>query len=106
MMRKRDMMSKEAFTKLDLKKDLKYLYSPSAQQVAVVEVPPMNFLMLDGIGDPNTAQTYQEAVEALYAVSYAAKFIVKKLAGIDYAVMPLEGFWWSDERGREAPRSQ
>jgi len=36
-------------TKLDLRKDLKYLYSPSAKKPEVVEVPELNFLMLDGV---------------------------------------------------------
>ena len=47
---------------------------------------------------PNTAQEYKDAVEALYAVSYALKFMVKKgESGIDYGVMPLEGLWWADD---------
>lgn len=84
--------------KIDLKKDLKHLYSPSAKEVSVVDVPPMNFLMVDGSGDPNTSQEYAEAIEALYALAYALKFKVKKSKGaIDYAVMPLEGLWWTDD---------
>ncbi|MCB0061462.1 MAG: hypothetical protein KDE19_05090, partial [Caldilineaceae bacterium] len=51
--------------------------------------------MVDGAGDPNTAQAYKDAVEALYAISYALKFMIKKDAqSIDDSVMPLEGFWW------------
>ena len=84
--------------KIDFKKELKHLYRPSAKEIAVVEVPPMNFLMIDGSGDPNTAQEYQDALETLYAVSYALKFMVKKSeAAIDYVVMPLEGLWWTDD---------
>ncbi len=84
--------------KVDLRKQLKHLYNPSAKKVSVVDVPPMNFLMVDGEGDPNTAQEYQEAVEALYAVSFALKFMLKKgEAAIDYGVMPLEGLWWTDD---------
>lgn len=90
-------------TKLDLKKDLKHLYQPSAQKVVVVEIPDMNFLMIDGTGDPNTAQQYKDAVEALYSVAYTAKFMLKKEVGIDYAVMPLEGLWWADN-GRDTPK--
>jgi hypothetical protein len=84
--------------KIDLKKELKHLYKPSAKEVVVVDVPPMSFLMIDGSGDPNTAQEYQDAVETLYAVAYALKFAVKKgEEAIDYAVMPLEGLWWTDD---------
>jgi hypothetical protein len=84
--------------KIDLKKDLKHLYQPSARDVVLVDVPAFRFLMIDGAGDPNTSPLYAQAVEALFSVSYTAKFIVKKgPAGIDYAVMPLEGLWWSDD---------
>ena len=57
----------------------------------------MNFLMVDGSGDPNKSPEFQEAVEALYGVSYTLKFSVKKSGGPDYAVMPLEGLWWMDD---------
>lgn len=84
--------------KIDLKKELKQLYQPSAKEVVQVDVPTFQFLMIDGEGDPNTSPAYAEAVEALFSVSYTAKFMVKKGAqGIDYAVMPLEGLWWSDD---------
>lgn len=99
------MSIKSEQTKLDLKTDLKPFYTPSAREVSVVEVPAMNFLMLDGKGDPNTAQEYQDAIEALYTVAYTTKFLFKKKAAIDYPVMPLEGLWWTDvEGGRDAPR--
>jgi hypothetical protein len=83
---------------IDLKKALKHLYQPSARDVVRVDVPTFRFLMIDGAGDPNTSPHYARAVEALFSVSYAAKFMVKKgPAGVDYAVMPLEGLWWSDD---------
>ncbi len=82
--------------KIDLKKNLRRLYQPSAKEVVPVEVPAMNFLMVDGQGDPNTSPSYREAVEALFAVSYAVKFKVKKTLAIDYGVLPLEGLWWAD----------
>ncbi len=84
--------------KIDFKKELKHLYRPSAKEVVEVDVPAMNYLMVDGEGDPNTAQTYSDAVEALFSVSYAVKFMVKQgESAIDYAVMPLEGLWWADD---------
>lgn len=85
-------------SKIDFKKELKHLYKPSHKEVVSVEVPEMNFLMIDGAGDPNTSQEYQDAVEALYAVSYALKFIIKKgPTAVDYGVLPLEGLWWTDD---------
>ncbi len=84
--------------KLDFKQQFKQFYSPSAKQCAIVDLPTMNFLMLDGAGDPNHAPAFQTAVETLYAVAYTLKFMRKKGAdGIDYGVMPLEGLWWSEE---------
>jgi len=83
--------------KVDLKKELKHLYQPSAKEVVGVDVPAMQFLMIDGEGDPNTAPAYARAVEALFAVSYTAKFMLKKGQAVDYAVMPLEGLWWADD---------
>ena len=85
-------------SKVDLRKELKHLYNPSAREVSVVDVPQMYFLMIDGQGDPNTSDEYAEALEALYTVSYAIKFRVKRSErGVDYAVMPLEGLWWTDD---------
>lgn len=85
-------------TKIDFKKELKPLYQASAKQVVEVEVPPFNYLMVDGVGDPNTAPAYAQAVEALFSVAYTAKFMLKKsVPSVDYAVMPLEGLWWMDD---------
>lgn len=82
-------------TKIDLKKEFKQLYNPSAKEVSVVDVPAMNFLMIDGEGAPSSQQ-YMQSIEALFTVSYTLKFMVKKAQGVDYAVMPLEGLWWMD----------
>lgn len=83
--------------KVDFKKELKHLYKPSAREVVQVDVPTLQFLMIDGQGDPNGSQTYADAVEALFSVSYTAKFMLKKAQAVDYVVMPLEGLWWSDD---------
>lgn len=84
--------------KIDLRKALKHLYQPRAGEVVEVEVPPMNFLMIDGHGDPNTSKEYSGAVEALFSLSYTLKFMLKKGApAVDYAVMPLEGLWWAED---------
>lgn len=83
--------------KIDLKKELKEFYHASAKEVKVVDVPAFSYLMIDGQGDPNTSPEYAQAVETLFTISYAAKFQMKKDAGIDYVVMPLEGLWWADD---------
>ena len=84
--------------KRDYRKELTELYKPKTGVVVEVDVPEMNFLMADGEGDPNNSKSFSEVTEALYAVSYALKFMVKKGdLQIDYGVMPLEGLWWSDD---------
>ncbi len=47
-------------TRLDLKASLAYLYKPSAKQFSLVEAPPLHYLMIDGEGDPNTAQAFKD----------------------------------------------
>jgi hypothetical protein len=86
---------------IDLRKQFKHLYQPSAKQFSIVDVPPLNFLMIDGTGNPNTSQDYHDALEALYGLSYTLKFGVKlgKYGSkkYDYPVMALEGLWWMDD---------
>ena len=83
--------------KIDFKKELKRLYNPSKKECTIVEVTPMQFLMIDGHGDPNTAQEYRDAVEALFGVAYKLKFMSKKQMDKDYVVPPLEGLWWAED---------
>lgn len=84
--------------KLDLKKDLKELYTASAKAPALVDAPPLSFLMVDGSGDPGTAPEFQAGIESLYGLAYTLKFLLKKRGGSpEYAVMPLQGLWWADD---------
>jgi hypothetical protein len=84
--------------KIDFKKELGHLYKPSSKEVSIVDVAPMNFLMIDGRGDPDKAIAFKNAIEALFMVSHILKIAIKRSgAGIDYGVMPLEGLWWSNE---------
>lgn len=83
--------------KYDVKRALKTLYSPSAKEFEVVDVPPMRYLAVEGHGDPNTAPEYAHAVEALYGVAYTLKFRSKNELGRDLAVAPLEGLWRADD---------
>jgi hypothetical protein len=82
--------------KVDLRKKLAALYKASAREPALVEVPAIDFLMIDGRGDPDTTPEFQQAIEALYGLSYTLKFGLKKSAGLDWRVMGLEGLWWAE----------
>lgn len=81
-------------TKTDYKKELKQFYKPKAKP-EIIEVPTMQYLMIDGEGGV-AGETFQQAIEALFAVSYKIKFISKKELDNDYTVMPLEGLWWAN----------
>jgi hypothetical protein len=84
--------------KIDYKKELSTLYKASAKAPHVVDVHEMNFLSVDGQGDPNSSQDFQDAIEALYSLSYTLKFAIKKgPSGVDYGVPPLEALWWADD---------
>ena len=84
--------------KIDLKAELKALYSAPSGKPVIVDVPTMNFLMVDGAGDPNTAPAYVAAIEGLYGVSYTLKFTLKRgPKAVDYSVMPLEALWWAED---------
>ena len=63
----------------------------------LVNVPALLFLAVDGHGDPNTNPTYADAAQALYSMSYAAKFAIRKASGQNAKVSPLEGLWWADD---------
>ncbi|MFX1451511.1 MAG: GyrI-like domain-containing protein [Promethearchaeota archaeon] len=82
-------------TKVDFKKSMKKFYNPSAKEVVIVDIPEMQFLMIDGIGSPGDSQEYLDSIAALYPVAFKTKFL-SKAKGRDYVVPPLEGLWWAD----------
>ena len=88
---------------IDLKKQLKYLYQPSAKKPEILKVPKLQFAMIDGAiekgKEPGNSPGFQEATQALYGVSYKLKFMLKKRKTnpIDYPIMALEGLWWVED---------
>jgi len=74
--------------------DLLYRATKTPQ---LVQVPRLKFLCVDGHGDPNTSPAYVNTVQALYSVSYAAKFAVQKAGGTAVKVSALEGLWWAED---------
>ena len=85
---------------LDLKKDLKRFYLPSARKPEIIEVPRFQFAMIDGAiekgSEPGKSPAFAEATQALYSIAYTLKFMLKKRKtnALDYPVMALEGLWW------------
>ena len=86
-------MTGDASTKTDLRREVG-TYAARRGVFSVVEVPPLQYLAVDGRGDPDTAQAYPDALAALYPVAYRVKFSSRE-HGRDYTVMPLEALWWS-----------
>lgn len=84
----------------DMLAALAQFYRAPIGAVQIVDIPACGFLMIDGSGDPNTASEYTHAVEALYALAYGLKFMLKKRDGLDYKVPALEGLWWADDMSR------
>lgn len=82
--------------KTDFKKSLNS-YKAQAHQFHIIDVPKMQYLMVDGHGDPNSSQDFKDAIEALYPVAYKLKFASKQELEKDYTVMPLEGLWWAKD---------
>ncbi len=82
-------------TKIDLKRELS-CYTAKRDLPQIIQVPDLQYLMIDGHGDPNTP-VYQAAVSALYPLAYTLKFASKKHLGRDFVVMPLEGLWWAED---------
>jgi hypothetical protein len=86
--------------KLDLRKDLKYLYQPSAKAPTIVEVPALRFISIQGVGDIGPeGSDFQPALQAVFSLGYPVKFGAKQRLGIDYPVMPLEGLYWNAKTG-------
>lgn len=88
---------------LDLKKELKYLYQPSAKKVELISVPHLQFAMIDGAIEkgkaPGTSPGFEDATQAVYSIAYTLKFMLKKRKAnaIDYPVMALERLWWVED---------
>jgi hypothetical protein len=89
--------------KIDLRKESKHLYAPSAKQVQLVDVPELQFAMIDGAiepgSEPGLSPAFADALQALYGISYTLKFMAKQRAEdpIDYPVMALEALWWVED---------
>lgn len=82
--------------KIDFKKTLD-AYRATRGEFRIVDVPDTRYLMIDGVGDPNTSPAFADAIESLYPVAFTLKFASKRELGRDYVVPPLEGLWWSED---------
>ncbi|NED97714.1 hypothetical protein G1H11_20655 [Phytoactinopolyspora alkaliphila] len=82
--------------RIDFKRQLD-AYRAKKGQTRIVDVPDLQYLMIDGHGDPNSSPAFSDAAQALYPLAYTLKFASKRVLGRDYVVMPLEGLWWADD---------
>ena len=83
-------------SKIDFKRTMKEFYQPSSKEVVQVDIPEMQFLMIDGMGSPGDSKEYIDVLAVLYPVAFKTKFL-SKAKGKDYVVPPLEGLWWADK---------
>ena len=79
---------------VDFRRKYHHLYSPSARTVQEIVVPTLLFASIKGKGRPGSLD-FQNAIQALYGVSYALKF-AQKTKGNSYTIGPLEGLWWTE----------
>jgi hypothetical protein len=88
---------------LDLKKQFKHLYQPSAKKIEIAQVTNLQFAMIDGDiekgSEPSKSPSFADATQTLYSISYTLKFMLKKRKtnAFDYPVMALEGLWWVED---------
>jgi hypothetical protein len=75
---------------------LRELYLPTTKDFVVVDVPEMQFVMIDGEGSPDD-ERYRLAVRWLFAAIHPIKRIAKERMGKDFVEPPLEGLWWADD---------
>lgn len=84
----------------DFKKEEKQFYKPKTIP-EIIDIPKMNFIAIDGMGDPNELDgEYQAAVKQLYSLAYTIRMSERNGHVIDdffvFVVPPLEGYWWQD----------
>lgn len=96
--------TKSTIPKLDLRKQFKDFYRPSAKRVVLVDVPEFLFIALDGSVEagvlPGDSRAFRDAMGTMYGVGYGLKSMSKLRPDdpIDFGVMPVEGLW-STESG-------
>jgi hypothetical protein len=72
------------------------LYRVRKGSIDFVDVPEIGYFAVDGTGAPE-AGDFAAAIQALYGVSYAAHFLLKKQLGGAPSVGPLEALWWVED---------
>ncbi len=85
---------------VDYRKEFRHLYSGSEKKVEIVHAPKMNYLAIDGIGDPTASHELGAAAEILCRVSLELRLAASRAEVMDFCVMPLETIWWSDDQER------
>ena len=90
--------------KIDLKKEFKAFYNPTAKEVTLIDVPKWNFIVIDGQGAPESEQ-FSQSIQALYPVAYTIKFDKKKAGGPDFSVMAMEGLFWAEDMAVFTPET-
>ena len=72
-------------------------YQARAGEFRLVDVPDLQYLMVDGHGDPNTSPAFARRSRRSTRWRTRLKFASKRELGRDYVVPPLEGLWWAED---------
>lgn len=75
--------------------ELKKLYLPPTDEFVFIDVPDMQFLMIDGVGGHETDE-FAVATKWLFATVYPIKRIAKERMGKSFVEPPIEVLWWAD----------
>lgn len=84
---------------LDFKKEYKSLFSPSAKEPEMVNVPAFKYIMVDGEGYPGTQESFGEKIAVLYGLAYTIRFALKKAVDdpLIFKVPPFSGLYCADD---------
>jgi len=92
----------------DFRKEIGAFYT-ARRDPALIRLPAIKYLMIDGRGHPAKGAEYPEAIQALYTLVYTLKFSAKKgTRQREMPVLPLDSLWWQAGRkgfDSRAPRS-
>ena len=81
---------------LDDKARLKELYLPPTNDFVFVDVPDMQFVMIDGEGSSD-GEAFKHGMKWIFAVVYPLKRLAKERMGADFVEAPIEVLWWADD---------
>jgi hypothetical protein len=97
-------MKNPKLEKIDFSKLHKDLYSAARAKIKEVDAGKATFLSFQGQGEPG-GSAFESAIQQMYSLSYATKFMLKNAGILDFGVGRLECLWHGDDF-EHTPRSE